>query len=82
MGFGWVAARRFFFFDRKYVINKKLNAKGNVEIYKSFLVTTGYSHMEGIDFVENFSHVAKLTSIRLILFIVVSFNLELEYMDV
>jgi hypothetical protein len=32
--------------------------------------------------VKFYSHVANLTSIRFILFILVAFNLEVEYMDV
>ena len=41
----------------------------------------GYSQLEGINFGELFSPVAKLTSIRFILSIVVAFDLEVENMD-
>jgi hypothetical protein len=53
-----------------------------VEKYKARLVEKGYSQVEGIDFGEIFSPVAKLTSIRFILSIVVAFDLEVEHMDV
>ena len=46
------------------------------------LVEKGYSQVEGIDYGEIFSPVAKLTSIRFILSIVVAFYLEVEQMDV
>ena len=59
-----------------------LNEKSKVEKFKSHLVAKGYSHVEGIDFGEFFSHVAKLTSIRFILSIVVSFDIEVEWKDV
>jgi hypothetical protein len=45
-------------------------------------LTIGYSKVEGIDFGEIFSPVAKLTSIRLVLFVVVAFDFEVEQMDV
>jgi hypothetical protein len=53
-----------------------------VEKYKARLVEKGYSQVEGNDFGEIFSLVAKLTSIRFILSIVVAFDLEVEQMDV
>jgi hypothetical protein len=47
----------------KWVFKNKLNAEGKVEKYKARLVAKGYSQVEGIDFGEIFSPVAKLTSI-------------------
>ena len=38
--------------------------------------------MPGIDFGDIFSHVAKVTFIRLLLFVVVAFDFEVEHMDV
>jgi hypothetical protein len=66
----------------KWLFKKKFNAQGKVEKYKARLVAKGYSQVEGIDFGEIFSPVAKLTSIRFILSIFVSFDLEVEQMDV
>jgi hypothetical protein len=59
-----------------------LNVEGKVEKYKSRLVAKGYSQVEGIDFGDIFSHVAKLTSIRFMLYVVVVFDFEVEQMDV
>ena len=53
-----------------------------MEKYKSWLVAKGYSRVEGIDFGEIFSPIAKLTSIRFLLSIDVSFDIEVEQMDV
>jgi hypothetical protein len=53
-----------------------------VEKYKSRLVAQGYSQVEGTDFGEIFSPVANLTSIIFLLSIVVSFDIEVEQMDV
>jgi hypothetical protein len=66
----------------KWLFKKKFNAQGKVEKYKARLVAKGYSQVEGIDFGEIFSPVAKLTSIRFLLSIVVAFDLEVEQMDV
>jgi hypothetical protein len=66
----------------KWAFKKKLNAEGKVEKYKARLVAKGYSQVEGIDFGEIFSPVAKLTSIRFQLSIVVAFDFEIEHMDV
>jgi hypothetical protein len=67
---------------RKWLFKKNFNAQGKVEKYKARLVAKGYSQVEGIDFGEIFSPIAKLTSIRFLLSIVVAFDLEVEQMDV
>jgi hypothetical protein len=64
------------------MFKKNLNAEGKVEKYKARLVTKYYSRVEGIDFGEKFSHVSKLTSIRFLLFVLVSFDFEVEQIDV
>jgi hypothetical protein len=66
----------------KWLFKKKFNTEGKVEKYKSRLVAKGYSQVEGIDFGEIFSPVAKLNSIRFLLSIPVAFDLEVEQMDV
>eukprot|EP00253_Pinus_taeda_P017543 PITA_17543 len=66
----------------KWVFKKKTNAEGKLEKYKSQLVAKGYSQVSGIDFGYIFSPIAKLTSIRLLLFVVAAFDFEVEQMDV
>eukprot|EP00253_Pinus_taeda_P014157 PITA_14157 len=66
----------------KWVFKKKSNAKGKVEKYKAQLVAKGYYQVLGIDFGDIFSPVAKVTSIRLLLFVVAAFGFEVEQMDV
>ena len=70
------------FVGRKWLFKKKLNAEGKVEKYKAHLVAKGYSQVEGINFGEILSLVAKLNSIIFLLSIVVAFDLEVEHMDV
>ena len=61
----------------RWVFHKKDNVQ-----YKARLVAKEYPQKEGIDYNEIFSHVVKHTSIRILLAIVVQFDLELEQMDV
>jgi hypothetical protein len=56
--------------------------RGQVENFKSRLVAKGYSQVEGVDFGEIFSPVEKLTSIRVLMSLVATFNPEMEHMDV
>jgi hypothetical protein len=51
----------------KWVFKKNFNAQGKVEKYKDRLVAKGYYQVEGTDFGEIFSPVAKLNSIRFLL---------------
>eukprot|EP00253_Pinus_taeda_P033545 PITA_33545 len=62
----------------KCVFKKKTNAKGKVEKYEAQLVEKGYSQVPGIDFGDIFSPVAKITSIRLLLFVATAFYFEVE----
>jgi len=66
----------------KWVFKKKFGADGSVEKYKARLVVKGYSQVEGIDYGEIFSPVAKLTSIWFLLPLVAAYDLEVEQIDV
>jgi hypothetical protein len=46
------------------------------------VVEKGYSQFEGVDFGEIFSPIAKLTSIRVLIFLDETFDLDIEKMDV
>eukprot|EP00253_Pinus_taeda_P033986 PITA_33986 len=67
---------------RKWVFKKKTNAEVKVEKYKAQLVAKGYSQVQGVYFGDIVSPVAKVTSIRLLLSIVVAFDFEVQQMDV
>jgi hypothetical protein len=56
--------------NSKWVFKKKMNAIGQVDKFKARLVKKGYSQVEGVDFDEIFSPVAKLTSIRVLISLV------------
>ena len=65
----------------KWVFRIKTEPDGKRR-FKARLVLKGYSQRKGIDYVEIFSPVVKLTFIRILLSIVASENLHLEQMDV
>jgi hypothetical protein len=68
--------------SRKWLFNKKMNAIGQVDKFKAQLVAEGYSQVEGVYFSEVFSPIEKITSIRVLMSLVATFDLEIEQMDV
>jgi len=61
---------------------KKNIGSDSIEKYKARLVTKGYSEVEGVDCGEIFSPIVKMASIRFLLSITTTYDLEVEQMDV
>jgi hypothetical protein len=55
---------------------------GRVDEYKAHLVAKGYSQVPGIDYIETFSLVIKLSSIRIIMAFATKYNYEVYQMDI
>lgn len=66
----------------KWVFTIKYNLDGTVERYKSRFVAQGFTQQEGLDYLDTFSPVAKLTSVKLLLSLVAAKGYKLTQMDV
>eukprot|EP00253_Pinus_taeda_P029920 PITA_29920 len=66
----------------KWVYRTKYGPDGKVDKHKARLVAKGFSQVEGIDYNETFSPVAKMNSVRLVLSLAASFKWEVHQMDV
>jgi len=69
--------------DCKWVFTKKQGSSyGDIVRYKVRLVAKGYTQREGIDYNEILSHVVKYLSIRILLALVVQYELKFDQLDV
>jgi hypothetical protein len=66
----------------KWVFKIKYKADGSIAKYKARLVVRGFTQQEDIDYFETFSPVLKHTSLRILLSIAATDDLELEQADV
>ena len=63
-------------------LQKQIGNDAKVDRHKARLVAKGFSQVEGIEYTETFSPVAKMNSIRLVLSLVASLKWEVHQMDV
>ncbi|MCO5578144.1 hypothetical protein L7F22_031982 [Adiantum nelumboides] len=66
----------------KWMYKKKYTTENPKPKYKARLIAKGFKQKKGVDFNENFSLVVKMTTLRLVLGLVATENLELNQMDV
>ena len=66
----------------KWIFRNKTNEEGNVIYNKACLAAQGYSQMEGVDYDETFTPVARIESIRILLALACHLKFKLYQMDV
>ena len=66
----------------KWVYKLKPGDAENLPRYKACIVVKGFQHKKGVDFDAIFALIVKMTSIRTVLSITTSMDLEVEQLDV
>jgi hypothetical protein len=66
----------------KWVFRLKKNANGEIQTYRARLVAQGFTQVEGVDYFDTYSPVAKLASICTILALAARLDWEIHQVDV
>ncbi|GKF38168.1 retrotransposon protein, putative, ty1-copia subclass, partial [Tanacetum coccineum] len=68
--------------DSKWLFKKKTNMNGAVYVFKARLVAKGFTQTYEVDYGENFSSVADIRVIRILIAMVACYDYEIWQMDV
>ncbi|KAK4400511.1 Retrovirus-related Pol polyprotein from transposon RE1 [Sesamum angolense] len=66
----------------KWIFKKKLKPNGSVDKFKARLVAKGFKQKERIDYFDNYSPVARLTTIWVLITLALVYNLPIHQIDV
>ena len=66
----------------RWVFAAKFNSNGSMARLKACFVAKGYAQTYGVNYSDTFSHVAKMTSVRLFISLVVTYYWDLHQLDI
>lgn len=66
----------------KWVFTIKYKSDGSIKRYKAQLVAKGFTQTYGIDYLETFTPVAKLNTVRVLLSLATNLNWPLQQLDI
>ena len=66
----------------KWIFKKKMKFDGSIDKYKARLVAKGFRQSKGIDYFDTYAPVARISSIRTLIFLASIYNFEIHHMDV
>jgi len=65
----------------KWVYKTKYDSKGKIKRFKARLVAKKFTQREGINYIKTFSPISKKDSFRIVMALIVHFDLELHQID-
>ncbi|GKD27156.1 zinc finger, CCHC-type containing protein, partial [Tanacetum coccineum] len=63
-------------------LKRKMKVDGSIDKFKARLVIQGFRQKEGIDYFDTYAHVARISTIRLLIALAVTYNLVIHQMDI
>ncbi|GJV92948.1 FRIGIDA-like protein 3 [Tanacetum coccineum] len=66
----------------KWIFKRKMKVDGTIDKFKARLVIQGFRQKEGVDYFDTYAPVARISTIRLLIALVATYNLVIHQMDV